>query len=109
MLGNGQGLDYIAVGKCGLHPEALIVDLAVLRGEDAYTVVRKRTADGAAGKAARQMHDGIALLIRVPFKCLEHHSRFTGDGAGDSVDIYELIHALNIEQDASGHGQSAAL
>ena len=109
MLGNGQSVYNVAVGKRHLDRETLIVDLAVFGGKDADAVVCQRAANGAAGKAAGQMHDREALLVCVPFEGLEYHTCFAGDGAGLGVDIKQLIHALDIKDYAACHRQSAAL
>ena len=109
MLGNGQSIYDIAVGKRYLDRKALIIDLAVFGGKNADAVVRQSAANGAAGKAAGQMHNREALLVCVPFESLEYHTRFAGDGSGLGVDIQQLVHALDIEDYAACHGQSAAL
>ena len=109
MLGNGQGVDNIAVGQNHFHGDAHVVDLAVFAGHDADAPVAQRAADGAAGQAGGDVLAGIAPLVGIPFQLLKDHARLGGDGAADLVDLDQMAHALHVHHDAARHGQRAAL
>ena len=109
VLGHGQGVDDVAVGQHYFQVQAHIVHFAILCGQDADAVVGQCAAHGAAGHAGGQVHHGIALLVAVIFQCGEDHAGLAGDGACLSVQLDELVHPLDVQQDAAGHRQSTAL
>ena len=109
MLGYGKCVDNVSVGENDLHAHALIIDLAVLGGKNTDSAVSQSAANGAAGKAAGDMHAGKALFVGVPFQLLEDHTGFGSDGMRIEINGDQLVHALHVQQNTSGHRQSAAL
>ena len=109
MLGHGQGIDNVAVGQSHFQRQAHIIHFAVLGGQNADAVVGQRAAHGAAGQAGGQVHDGIAQLVDPLFQSGENDAGFAGDVARFHVDVDDLVHALDVQQDAAGHRQRAAL
>ena len=109
VLRHGQGVDDIAVGQNHFQRQAHIVHLAVLGGENADAVVRQRAAHGAAGHAGGQVHHGIALFVDQIFQRGKNHAGLAGDEARLGVQLDELVQTLDVQQNAAGHRQSAAL
>ena len=109
MLRHGQGVDDVAVGQNHLQRQAHVVHFAVLGGENADAVVRQRAAHGAAGHARRQVHHGVALFVDQVFQRGENHAGLAGDVARLRVQVDELVQPLDVQQNAAGHRQSAAL
>ena len=77
-----------------------VLDLAVLRREDASSAVREEAADRGARDGRGKMHRREPFLVAAPLEVLRDDAGLRGDGERLLVDLDDLVHALHVEDDA---------
>ena len=109
MARNGERADDLARRRDDLERHHHVLDLAVLRREDARAAMREEAADRRAGDRGRQVHRREARLVAAPLEVLRDDARLRRHRERLLVDLDDPVHALHVEDNAVVDRQRAAL
>ena len=77
-----------------------VLDLAVLRREDASPAVREEAADRGARDRGGKVHRRKPFLVAAPLEVLRDDAGLRRDGERLLVDLDDLVHALHVKDDS---------
>src|SRR5690606_12964776 len=92
------------------HLQHLVLGLAILRRNDAGSSCRYKAANGRAHVVrTRVVREGEALFVEGVLERRAVDARFASDDEALFVDLDDLVHAANVDSDATVGCQGATL